>query len=454
MLNIVLLSLLSFFLVACGSVQSRTNYVAISGNDLKTVSYKGQRHFLPVVLEVDPDFYFELSLDSNVKNIKNYNCDLNYTKSVIPNFAMGLIYPVGTLAAGVMVSVDYLTGHVFSCDQKITFGDFQFPKKDKKLLLMPFANVSISKDLYLKNKAIEKVNSQKLKIMSDDISENLTKNGITRGFPYTGSSEHLKKIWPLVKKKGFNTVLYYKNVDDKKFEAYSQNVYTGHISRENKLDFEDNLKAKKRFRDYLIDAITLIPNSFTVTSVTRPEVDLHKGNVSTTGAHDVNRHPKALPRFVQYLGLKNMAHPIFYRTWDYTFGVAPTLSGHSYSLDLNPQVVDIIDYTLTFDLQLTTFTPFGQFVIEYGVGPMYVDYKVRHQSDVSHFYKVNRLGIGYYAFISNRIFFLFGVSSYRISDFYISEIDRRVDSVNDVYVGFGFTVPEIADMVKNYFLKK
>lgn len=440
--------------VSCGSVQYKSNHVAISGTKAKSIIYQGKRYFLPLILEVDPGFQFDLSVNGRVNKVNTYNCNLNFSKSIIPNFALAVIYPVGTVAAGTMMGVDYWTGHVFSCDQKITFGDYSISKKEKNILILPFPNASISRDLYLRNFAIEHLNKEKLSFLKNDISEKLAKSGISRSFPYNGRDEHLKKLWSLVDKEHFNTVLYYKTKDDKNFEAHLQNVYNGKSERAPKLDFSDTLKSKKKFRDYLLDAITLIPNSFTLTSTSRPSLDLGTKNPATMGAYDINRHPKSLPRALQYFGLKNISNPIFYDMWDYSFGFAPTLSGHSYSINLEQADVDVINVALTFDFAITAFTPFGQFALELGAGPMYADYNLRGKDGTKHVYKAMRMGLNYYAFISNRLFFTMGLSSYEIKDFYISEVDRSIDTISDAYIGFGVSFPELSDLVKKMVLRR
>ncbi len=109
---------------------------------------------------------------------------------------------------------------------------------------------------------------------------------------------------------------------------------------------------------------------------------------------------------------------------------------------------------LTFDFATTFFTPFGQFALEVGVGPMYVDYNLRGRGATKHVYKTMRIGLNYYAFISNRLFFTMGLSTYNISDFYISEVDRTIESTSDAHIGFGVTFPELSDLVKKMVLRR
>lgn len=449
-LNSLFVTIVAVLFVGCGTLRQNPQYLSINKErDLK-LSYKNKLYSLPRIIEVDPQRKLKLKLSNGDEVI--HRCNINYSRAFIPDVALSVF----NLSAGVIfglsaLGVDYLTGHLFDCNDFANNSSEELLDREKSYLVLPFDTQYFSKESYLRKKAYEKLNKNKLKFEKINYGEDYEKNGVYGSYR-NAKKRDVIKLLPVAKKYSATSGLTYFSKDQKKFDAYEVSFQSGKVKRNPKLDFVDALSPKRTWKDVIKDSLILLPNSLTVTFPSQPGVQSSELSGDDERTRSADDHPNALPQALRFLGVSSIDHPNRFNNFDYKVSLAPVIGGHSYSLAFNDQHFDWYDFYLNYSLKMTGFTPIGQFSASLGYGAMYSHYKVRELDEsfdkvVPNLY----LALNYYAFLSPRVYFTWNFESFDLSDVKVREIDRSIKSMYQVSVGFGFTYLEIGDALRSLF---
>lgn len=466
---------------SCGTLKGSGNKIAVDSK-IRGMYVKDEEGTIigrtPFFYQIDPGWsqYFTFFLKHGEKEIYSrsleYQCNFNWSQSIIPNTLLIPFFPVGTIMSGTFYLVDYLSGGIYNCNNPLNF-DNKLPsqikrpyklEENKRILIIPpytkdqrFSNIIVktwqegmfngnnpSKDVIVNFKKSSKdFNFKGINYLNDYHPHDLSKNDIYEiGHKYNATH-----------------ILYFKIEKAHKFIKAKPELFdifnldTIETAYLKKFRLDDPREEQNILKRTLLKVVNIFPNALTLSYTERPDVKVNSTVFwAKNGEHTADRHPDSLPVVLTVFGLESVSHPMLFRSWDYDISFFPTLSISSWKSYLSDKYqeyfIELINSCLFYNVGFTFHTPLGAPGLELGVGVDYISGNDSKNNFYSEFTTIHRTNYNYMVFISKEAYLKVAYVSFYPKVGTISNQYYELKKWSEVSFSFGYYYPEMKTLVR------
>ena len=459
--------------ISCGTINQRKLIIPIDSNprDIKIFDkhnkYIGTTPLFHVISKKRNQKFKFISEEYKIKYKHSYKCKINYSESFVPNLVLSPIFPTGTLIGAIAVSIDYWTGNLFKCSNKINIKfkhQKSFKSTVKKILILPIASLDEKDGRKILTKWKNLYFNKQQKDLLIPIKKGL------RSMAYYGlSNEHewdpkkinKNDIWSLGHEFKATHILYFKLKNGTHYQPELYDIFSLEKVEEPYLMPIKKLSSNNVFSSYnfiknsLIRTFSFIPNSISANLLFNQKIHLMSINQEDINGLDVDRHPKSFPRFFSIWSVENITNPYLYKAWDYNFKFSPSLAINAWQGDININSVEfqlqaqalILGYKGSFYFH----SPFGSIGASVGVGYGYF-YSKDNLGNKFIFYEFPMLtDIFFYKFFTDNLYFKFGVSYFGFDQEKksISNSYMYLKDWSEIVISLGYYIPTMKSVIRD-----
>lgn len=437
----VLLIILSFLLLSCGTIGSRRNIIPVDSSPRGASVYADDNEplgttpfFLIKEKKLNQEFKFVLG---NKTETVDSHCSINWSEAFIPDLLPAAFFPIGTAISGAFLITDWMTGQIYRCSNPLIckFSTSTSPvtylqKKQRRIILLP---PSFDDYLEAKKVASQVFSSQHIDgkvIPWGEAEEVLSFFGL--------ESSHLDNIdnipnehWREVALRLEASHLFYFRREGERFHPILRDM----ISGEEELFPILAYKEKRSFRSYFSSAFSLFPNAATASFMN----SLSANSLDSADDHQVKKHPSSVPAFMSLWGLESISNPRILSPWDFEFHLSPFISFPAFRYQTADEWVNGQRYSIGPEGAVSFHTPFGALRVALGLAASYASYE-DSQGHTDHFYAGLSpiISLAYYAFITERFYFKISSINYYFRE---REYNGQLSGATLTLFTFGYYLP-------------
>ncbi|MDC1174595.1 hypothetical protein OAT67_04350 [Bacteriovoracaceae bacterium] len=318
-------------------------------------------------MEVGPQRSFQVQWED--KQNQKYSCEWNWGRSIIPNTIPIFFGPVGFGLSAIFHSVDLYNGRFYNCDQLVHRENL---KKLRSKKLKAFLITPRHKDSEISKKIMEvfykRINREKLKVVNIDQSfDRLSDFGINNLKTPSLKEIPFKRLRKYALEVGAEHAVLF-NIKQVEKKLVIQPVIIDLVS-EGMIDTKsygfDDKNISNQIWEKIVDVVNFIPNSLTASYFTNPRIKKIKEDETS---FRTKNHPDQFPKFVSAIGMTSVIHPQNFETWDYSFQSFPSVGGSSWQRTEAGQWVNISNYHLFYNAEVSGHFALGALNIGVGYG--------------------------------------------------------------------------------------